>query len=325
MDFERIRSSISFERYLEHFDTGLTPDPHRSGIYRGNCPFALHPGNRDSYSFRLDARKQVFHCFTGCDTKGMRSVIDFHCLFRGLDPCDPNQLMVAARELWAVFIKGKRISSAPIQNIETDLTSSGFVPRSFSLRHCVPHRLKEKKVDQNTIQDFGAGVALRSKWFPHHFCVPLHDRTGKLLGYCGKDLSVPKGKWKSTSGLPKSCHLFNLHRALPYIRERVILVEGFFQAMFLWQSGYNNVIAIMGLHISAEQIKLLKEFNVPVLLAFDNDSPGRGASVVCNQMLKEENVSVKMVDFITQPNTLIKVHQFDLSSLSRLLSSHRLM
>jgi len=80
-------------------------------------------------------------------------------------------------------------------------------------------------------------------------------------------------------------HLFttgvNLHRAREHASEGLVVVEGFFDCMDLWQKGRKNVVAIMGCVMSLEQERLIVATVGPrgrVLLALDPDEPGRKGS-----------------------------------------------
>lgn len=57
-------------------------------------------------------------------------------------------------------------------------------------------------------------------------------------------------------------------------KEPVILVEGFKAALWLVQAGYNNVMALMGTHITEAHIKTLQNLGKTVILCLDGDKPG---------------------------------------------------
>lgn len=86
-------------------------------------------------------------------------------------------------------------------------------------------------------------------------------------------------KHKLPNGFKKSAEVFNLDRAsteeqgLP-----LIVVEGFFDVMKLWQLGFHRVVSIMGSSLSPKQEALLlkaSEGRSGIILMFDEDSAGR--------------------------------------------------
>ena len=82
------------------------------------------------------------------------------------------------------------------------------------------------------------------------------------------------GKYKFPKGFRKELVLYNLHRAAVTGKERgLILVEGFFAVLALYQAGFDNVVAAMGCELSGHQVELLTAFPEIVLL-FDGDEPG---------------------------------------------------
>lgn len=71
-------------------------------------------------------------------------------------------------------------------------------------------------------------------------------------------------KYKLPPGSHKAQELFNLHRAM---RESdnapLIIVEGFFDAIWLWQNGARKVVALMGSSLSTPQEELVIAHSLP--------------------------------------------------------------
>jgi DNA primase len=76
--------------------------------------------------------------------------------------------------------------------------------------------------------------------------------------------------------------IFNLHRAKACVREHgLLVVEGFFDVMRLYQSGVYHAVAIMGSSLSESQERLILEAVGPrgrVTLCFDGDQSGQAAT-----------------------------------------------
>lgn len=128
----------------------------------------------------------------------------------------------------------------------------------------------------STQKHFQVGIDVQSE----RITFPIHNKNGDLIGikgrYCGRNKEI-EDKYKYLYLIPcnKSIEFFNLHRALPYIREKkeVIIVEGAKTTMFLTQWGYPNSISIEGDSLSNVQIQILKELgiNIKYIFAFDKD------------------------------------------------------
>lgn len=74
--------------------------------------------------------------------------------------------------------------------------------------------------------------------------------------------------------------LYNLNRARAHLSELgyLIVVEGFFSVVKLYELGFPNVVAIMGSDVSEAQARLLTEAKEVVIL-FDGDDAGWGGDL----------------------------------------------
>ena len=109
-------------------------------------------------------------------------------------------------------------------------------------------------------------------------CVPIHDASGALIAYAGRYLGGdPKEpKWLFPKGFAKQLCLYNAHRVAG--ARRVVLVEGFFDAIRLHGLGY-PALALMGTDLADTQIAQLRELGArKVSLLFDGDEPGEAAA-----------------------------------------------
>lgn len=111
--------------------------------------------------------------------------------------------------------------------------------------------------------------------------IPIHNEKGELVAYAGRWPGEPpeeEGKYKLPPHFHKSLALFNLNRAKDSVRDQgLILVEGFFDVMRLWQGGVKHVVALMGSSLSPEQETLIVDAvgkNGKVALLFDEDEAG---------------------------------------------------
>jgi DNA primase len=99
--------------------------------------------------------------------------------------------------------------------------------------------------------------------------------------------NFPKSrKYKLPTGFHKSLVVFNLHRAKEHAKDAgLIVVEGFFDALRLWQAGFRNVVALMGSTMSEEQEALIVSTVGPegkATLMLDEDEAGRnGRDGIC--------------------------------------------
>lgn len=103
-------------------------------------------------------------------------------------------------------------------------------------------------------------------------------------------------KWKHASKFKKNW-LWNFGEALPYIKESgtVILCEGPLDVLRLEQLGIHNSVAIFGCNLNEQQIKTLNGSGaLSLVLAFDNDKPGRKCALNIEKKLFNLYNIVKM-------------------------------
>lgn len=134
-----------------------------------------------------------------------------------------------------------------------------------------PQKWIDEGVSINTLIEFQVGVDIQTE----RIIFPIHNSNGELIGvkgrYFGQDKKIEEEyKYLYLHPCDKSKELFNLHRALPYIKQQkeVIVVEGAKTTMIAWSHGIKNIVSIEGDHITKDQIKLLKNLGIDVTLTF---------------------------------------------------------
>src|SRR5262249_978778 len=80
------------------------------------------------------------------------------------------------------------------------------------------------------------------------------------------------------AGFQKSQALFHYDRARAAGSNQVIVVEGFFDCMRVYQAGFPGVVALMGVRLSSAQTALLTSRFSKVVLMLDGDGRGRAAT-----------------------------------------------
>jgi DNA primase len=155
-------------------------------------------------------------------------------------------------------------------------------PLKFALKHldATHPYLTGRGLTPETIAHFGLGHCQKGI-MANRIAIPIHNERGELLAYAGRWPGEPpegEGKYKLPTGFHKSLVVYNLHRAKAHAKDAgLIVVEGFFDAMRLWQAGFPQVVALMGSALSDAQEALIIEAVGPegmVALLFDEDEAG---------------------------------------------------
>ena len=130
---------------------------------------------------------------------------------------------------------------------------------------------------------------------------PIIDAYGNVLAFGGRTLEKREPKYLNTSDTPvfnkrKGVFAANLLRQQRHL-DRVILVEGYMDVVSLTQFGVEGVCATLGTALTAEQARLLKRYAPQVYLGYDGDSAGQHAILRGLEILEQENVPARVLDF----------------------------
>ncbi len=133
---------------------------------------------------------------------------------------------------------------------------------------------------------------------------PIHNFTGRVIGFGGRtlktDKNVPKYVNSPESDIyHKSNVLYGLYHAKKSIRDtdNCYLVEGYADVLSVHQAGVENVVASSGTSLTTEQIRLIGRFTQNVTILYDGDAAGIKASLRGLDMILEEGLNVKVVNF----------------------------
>jgi len=284
----------------------------RSGRgFLGLCPFH----QEKTPSFHVDPERGFFHCF-GCNAGGNA----FTFLMRVTGATFPE----AARTLAAranVTVPESRASGvhdrlAEVNGLASQLFS--IILRESRLGARGREYLERRGIDQETAQRFQLGFAPVEGWvekllkrdvspsdlktlglaspsklgrgglyplFRDRLMFPIHDLSGRVIGFGGRAVGDVKGpKYLNSPETPlyrKGHHLYGLDLARDTIRaeNRIVLVEGYLDAIALAQSGVTNVAAVLGTALTTEQLKLGRRFAEDIVICFDGDEAGRRAAL----------------------------------------------
>ena len=138
--------------------------------------------------------------------------------------------------------------------------------------------------------------------FRNRLMFPIHNESGKIIGFGGRALAAddePKYlNSPETAIYKKSYVLYNLHRAKETIRkqDRVILVEGYMDAIGVTAAGVANVVASCGTSLTAQQVQAMKRHSARIAVNFDPDAPGSNAAERSIGLLLEEGMQVRIVE-----------------------------
>ncbi|MGZ6253484.1 MAG: DNA primase, partial [Candidatus Binataceae bacterium] len=159
----------------------------------------------------------------------------------------------------------------------------GFAPeRPANLARALEKRgLLTAAVRLGLVRQDGAGTR---DMFRGRLMFPIRDGQGRVLAFGGRVLDQRLPKYINSPESPlysKSRNVYGLYEARAAIAsaDRAIVVEGYLDAIAVWQAGFKETIASLGTALTVDQLRLVGRQTRNVLACFDGDAAGRKASL----------------------------------------------
>ena len=175
--------------------------------------------------------------------------------------------------------------------------------------------------------NYGPGLYDR---FNGRLTFPLPDYRGHIVGFSGRILPSSKNpnlakyiNSPETEIYHKSHMLFGLNLAKEAIRQEnsVIVVEGEFDMISPYQSGFKNFVALKGTAFTQDQLQLLRRYTDTLILALDSDFAGNNAARKSIELADSMEFDIKVLtlgDKYKDPDEAIRADpEFFKSQLSK--------
>ena len=126
---------------------------------------------------------------------------------------------------------------------------------------------------------------------------PITDQRSATVGFGGRAIDrSPQAKYINSPDsliFTKRRVLFGL-KQLRILNDTVLVVEGYFDVLTLYQAGFKNTVGLLGTELGAEQMRILQTLARNAILVFDGDSGGQAALLRCLKVSRQ-NLIVKAV------------------------------
>jgi DNA primase len=280
--------------------------------FKACCPFH----NEKTPSFTINDEKGFYHCF-GCSAHG--DAIRWMTDQRGLSFIDAVKELADAAGMQVPAADPKAAAKAERANTLYDVMTAAqdwFVTQFQGLEGAEARAYCEKRgLKAETLKAFGIGFAPDSRAklkealtsfgteklvesglliavedkepydrFRGRLMIPIRDPRGRVIAFGGRILGAGEPKYLNSPDTPlfdKGRTLYNLDKASPASRtsNRVIVVEGYMDAIALAQAGFGDAVAPLGTALTEQQIMMLWRMVPKPLLCFDGDSAGQKAAL----------------------------------------------
>jgi DNA primase len=301
----------------------------RSGRnFFGLCPFH----KEKSPSFAVSPDKQIFHCF-GCGAGG--NVIHFISKIEGLDFKDTLELLANRANIELPTLenseddKTARLKSKvyEINKIAAEFYHENLYKPTSKMAQ---EYIKKRKLDNRTLKAFLIGYAgnfnelyllLKQKGFTEEemlasslvkrtdnggymdsfrkrLMFPIQDVRERVIAFGGRVLDDSKPKYINSPEnivYSKGRNLFGLNVAKKHDTKRIIIVEGYMDAISLYQRGITNVVASLGTAMTESQGRLLRRHSEQVILGYDADGAGQAAILRGMEILQNLGCDIRVL------------------------------
>ena len=191
------------------------------------------------------------------------------------------------------------------RGITEDIVKEFGIGLSLDSNDTLLNLLSKKGYDEKKLLEIGLVNQVNGKFydmFSRRITFPLWDKDGHIVGFSARiyrgEKDVSKYMNSRESGIFKKGEtLYNFHNARDAAKreKKIIVVEGFMDAIRISTIGYKNVVALQGTAMTTEQIDLLKKLRVPVILCLDNDNAGEIATVNNGAELVKNDVETLII------------------------------
>ncbi len=301
----------------------------RSGRnFFGLCPFH----KEKSPSFSVSPDKQIFHCF-GCGVGG--NVFHFVSKIENLSFRETVEMLAERSGVELPTLENEEDNrllqlKSKVYQIN-ELTAKFYHENLYkpSAKKAQEY-VKKRRLDNNTLKNFLIGYSgtfnelylmLKAKGFTEEeilasslvnktqdgkfidrfrgrLMFPIQDVRNRVIAFGGRVLDDSKPKYINSPEnivYSKGRHLFGLNVAKRSDLKKIIIVEGYMDAISLHQRGISYAVASLGTAMTEAQGRLLRRSSQQVIIGYDADGAGQAATMRGLEILQGLGCDVRIL------------------------------
>ena len=127
---------------------------------------------------------------------------------------------------------------------------------------------------------------------------PIMDIRDRVIAFGGRVLDDSKPKYINSSEnlvYNKGRNLFGLNVAKKSGNSKIIIVEGYMDAISLYQRGIQNVVASLGTALTEAQGRLLRRYSQQIIIGYDSDGAGQAATLRGMEILQNLGCDIRVL------------------------------
>jgi len=313
--------------------------------FRGPCPF--HHGKNDNFSISPRGGYKCFVCGESGDVftfvqkqlgldfveavkwVGAKSGIEVREVERVREQRDDREPLFEAlaaaaeffeRQLWDEPEGEPARQYLESRSLARDVAVKGGL--GFATRDPIALRDHLRALGHDDARQLEVGLLVQREdereprpRFRGRLMFPIHDAQGRVIAFGGRVIGPGEPKYLNSPETPvfsKGRTLYGLHRAKHAIRkeDRVLVVEGYFDAVRVASVGVENVVAPLGTALTEEQAKLMRRYTANAYLLYDSDKAGLKATFRAGDELLKQEMRVLVVTLPEgeDPDTFARRH-----------------
>ncbi len=304
----------------------------RSGRnFFGLCPFH----KEKSPSFSVSPDKQIFHCFgcgvggnvfhfvSKIENISFREALEMLAEKSGvelptLESDGDNKLMQLKSKVYEInkcaaefyhenlykpnakpaqeYVKKRKMDNTTLKNFMIGYSNNNYSElynmlkaKGFTEEEILASSLVNKTKDGKFIDRFRGRLMF-----------PIQDVRNRVIAFGGRVLDDSKPKYINSPEnivYSKGRHLFGLNVAKKYENKmkKVIIVEGYMDAISLHQRGIHNAVASLGTAMTDAQGHLLRNNSEQVIIGYDSDGAGQAATMRGLEILQSMGCDIRIL------------------------------
>lgn len=301
----------------------------RSGRnFSGLCPFH----GEKSPSFFVLPDRQFFHCF-GCGVGG--DVIQFVRKIENLDFLPTLELLASRAGITLPVAEGTQDNARLKQKEKVyeinKITAQYYHENLYKpTSKLAQEYVKKRKMDNQTLKTFTIGFSgnyddlykhLKAKGFQdedilasglvskstngkfydrykQRLMIPIKDVQDRVIAFGGRVLDDSKPKYINSPEnivYSKRRELFGLNVAKKSGKDKIVIVEGYMDAISLYQRGITNVVASLGTALTEQQGRLLRKYASQIIIGYDSDGAGQVATIRGMEILQNLGCDIRIL------------------------------
>ena len=304
----------------------------RSGrSYFGLCPFH----NEKSPSFAVSPDKQIFHCFgcgVGGNVFHFVQKIENISFVESVQMLADR---AGVKLPTLTSYEDEKVAKLKAKVYDVNQFTAEYYHKNLYRPESKQGQeyIKKRKLDNNTLKSFMIGYsgqfdelyrALRKEGFQdeeilasglvnksekgmyidryrNRIMFPIQDVRNRVIAFGGRVLDDSKPKYINSPEnivYSKGRNLFGLNvakRFNPGVMKRLLIVEGYMDAISLFQRGITNVVASLGTALTDAQGRLLRKSTEQVILGYDADGAGQAAIVRGMDILQSMGCDIRVL------------------------------